>query len=289
MVHSVMATCYPEWVQPRPMPGLAGGEKDPRWIRLGGFCTGSVARAIPAGSAPQSDQFQVFCYHTGLAADSWTEEFRRLSSLFYHSPVVWRPCAGRSWRPFARPGIPGYRMDPVAMQLVLCVSLPFRPPPGVIRQRPPSNVDYFLSSELMEPRTGRLTTRTAGRLPASAVATKSRMYRNLALENKADFGIAQGAVAYLSGQQIYKYLPDQDRVFARIAARVKAAQLCLCRRTHWLEEICACGSSVLSPRKACEWLATACFCRNKNARLFEPARLCDISWTRWSGRAATRP
>lgn len=81
-------------------------------------------------------------------------------------------------------------------------------------------MDYFLSSEAMEPENGQdHYTETLVKLPRISIA-----YTPHALpaktKNRKEFGLSENRVLYLSGQSLFKYLPQYDFVFAEILRRV---------------------------------------------------------------------
>ncbi|MFQ3584303.1 MAG: glycosyltransferase, partial [Cyanobacteriota bacterium] len=85
-------------------------------------------------------------------------------------------------------------------------------------------IDYFLSSDLMEPDNGQEHySETLIRLPhlgtcfAKPVLPEQKRYR-------ADFGLREDSIVYLTCQYLGKYLPRYDYLFAAIAKRVPAAQ-----------------------------------------------------------------
>lgn len=85
-------------------------------------------------------------------------------------------------------------------------------------------VDWFLSSDLMEPPDGgRHYTERLVRLPRLSI-----FYRPLPSKGgrltRTDLGLREDAVVYVCCQSLFKYLPRHDDLFVRIAARVPAAQ-----------------------------------------------------------------
>jgi predicted O-linked N-acetylglucosamine transferase (SPINDLY family) len=90
-------------------------------------------------------------------------------------------------------------------------------------------LDYYLSSDLMEPPDGdshyveRLV-----RLPNLSI-----YYEPLDLPavtvSRAELGLRTDAVVYWCGQSLYKYLPQYDEVFARIARDVPGSQFAFIR------------------------------------------------------------
>jgi predicted O-linked N-acetylglucosamine transferase (SPINDLY family) len=77
-------------------------------------------------------------------------------------------------------------------------------------------IDYFLSSDLMEPDDGQdHYTERLIRLPNLGTWYEPQPSRQVAM-GRAELGLRPGAVAYWCGQALYKYLPQYDRVFPRI-------------------------------------------------------------------------
>ncbi|HEY9748336.1 MAG TPA: glycosyltransferase, partial [Allocoleopsis sp.] len=85
-------------------------------------------------------------------------------------------------------------------------------------------VDYFLSSDLMEPENGEAHySEQLVRLPGIGIAYAKPTIPELT-KTRADFGLRSDAVVYLSCQSLFKYLPQYDFVFAAIAQQVPQAQ-----------------------------------------------------------------
>jgi predicted O-linked N-acetylglucosamine transferase (SPINDLY family) len=85
------------------------------------------------------------------------------------------------------------------------------------------NIDYFLSSDLMEPPdAAEHYTETLVRLPNLALYVRPSSYP---VEEGLPFELPQGRVLYGCLQSLFKYLPQFDSVFSQIAARVPDASL----------------------------------------------------------------
>jgi protein O-GlcNAc transferase len=85
-------------------------------------------------------------------------------------------------------------------------------------------IDYVLSSELMEPEGAeRFYRETLVRLPNLSI-DYAPLKIAAAAPDLAAAGVRADAVKYLCCQSLYKYLPRNDDVFARIAVDVPAAQ-----------------------------------------------------------------
>ena len=54
--------------------------------------------------------------------------------------------------------------------------------------------------------------------------TKPTIPEGLFFKTRRDFGLREDAIVYFSGQTIFKYLPEQDALFAEVARRVPHAQ-----------------------------------------------------------------
>jgi protein O-GlcNAc transferase len=225
LVCKIMAARYKTPVLPdRPGPGAK--------IRLGivsGFFRQHSNWKIPIkGWLKMLDRgrFHVSGYYTGTERDG---ETAAADAMFDH--FVQGPLSLDAWRgtilddaPHALI-YPEIGMDKLSAQLagqrlagVQCASWGHPVTSGF------PTIDYFLSSDLME--------------PADAVEHYSeRLVRlpNLSIYcepsdiplpgiNRARLGLRAGAVAYWCGQSLPKYLPQFDEVFARIAAEVPDAQ-----------------------------------------------------------------
>ncbi|HUO99501.1 MAG TPA: radical SAM protein [Rhizomicrobium sp.] len=85
-------------------------------------------------------------------------------------------------------------------------------------------VDYYLSSELMEPEDGdRHYTEKLIRLPNLSIAYDA-MPAQGGILTRADLGLRPGATVYTCCQSLFKYLPRYDEVYVRIAKAVPDSQ-----------------------------------------------------------------
>ncbi len=93
-------------------------------------------------------------------------------------------------------------------------------------------IDYFLSADGMEPHNGETHyTEQLVRLPHIGVAYEKPIIP-LEPRSRSDFGFSSHAILYLSCQSSYKYLPQYDYVFARIALGVSDAQFIFVESGH---------------------------------------------------------
>lgn len=232
LVHKVIATNYPQWVVERKMPPLGKDRK----IRIG---YASAFLRTHNGAVwllgwlrhRDRDQFEVYCYYTGAKIDEKTAEFRQHCDHFYHIPgdlgsvctrivtdnlhVLVYPELGMDASTMAMAGL---RLAPVQ-----CVGWGHPITSGL------PTMDYWLSSDLMEPENGQEHyTEELIRLPNMANCYSKEQHDRLQSQStgkkRLDFGLRDDAVLYLCSQSLFKYLPEYDSLFPEIARRVPNAQ-----------------------------------------------------------------
>ncbi len=214
---------------PRPVPSrpTAG-----RRIRIG-FVSGyffnhSVWKMPVKGWLTQldRDRFELFCYHTRLIRDAETDLAEQVADRFVQGP---RPLD--QWRALIVDDAldvliyPEIGMDPVTVQLaaqrlapIQCTSWGHPETSGL------PTIDYYLSSALMEPPDANdHYTETLIRLPNLSVYYEPPPLPALTV-TRAEFGLRPDAVVYWCCQSLFKYLPQDDSVFPRIAAAVGRCQ-----------------------------------------------------------------
>ncbi len=211
---------------PRPRPGPA--ERIRVGMVSGFFHDHTVWRLLLAGWLSQFDRsrFELFAYHTGIKRDAETQIAAGLADHFVAGRFT-----GTRWREIIladAPHVllyPEIGMDSMSAHLaaqrlaaVQCVSWGHPDTTGL------STIDYFLSSALMEPEDGQEHySETLVRLPNLATWFEPGAHRPLAL-GRADLGLRPSATVYWSAQALYKYLPQHDDVFPRIAKLVGDCQ-----------------------------------------------------------------
>ena len=81
-------------------------------------------------------------------------------------------------------------------------------------------IDYFLTSDLMEPEEGEdHYTEELVRLPNLSIHYNP-IHRDASSLSRADFGLPPDGVVYFCAQSLFKYLPQYDDLFPRIAREV---------------------------------------------------------------------
>jgi predicted O-linked N-acetylglucosamine transferase (SPINDLY family) len=226
-VHRVVAANYPQWTKPLPMPPLSNAEK----IRIGYLSAhfrGQTVGKLTLGWLKNCDQqsFEIYSYYIGNKADAITEQFRSYSDSFYHiygnlEEVCKQILADKLHiLVFTDIGmhpqttlIAGLRLAPVQ-----CMSWGHPITSGL------PTIDYFLSSELMEPENAQAHyCEKLVRLPNISICYEKPSIPE-PTKNRSDFHLREDAVVYFSCQSLFKYLPQFDHIFAKIAQRVPQAQ-----------------------------------------------------------------
>ena len=164
-------------------------------------------------------RFRIFGYHTGILQDTETKTTAALCDRFVQGPKTIE-----GWRAEIladAPHVliyPEIGMDFVAATLaaqrlaaVQCNSWGHPDTSGF------PTIDYYLSSDLMEPPDGQdHYTERLVRLPNLSIYYEPIHVQPAAIARQ-DLGLRSTATIYWCGQSLYKYLPQFDEVFARIA------------------------------------------------------------------------
>ena len=225
LVCRLMAERYPPATMP---PPPAAGEP----VRVGtvsGFFRQHSNWKIPIkGWLSQLDRqkFRLFGYSTGTAVDSQTTAAAALCERFVEGPMPvdrWRAAIAAD-----APHVliyPEVGMDPVSARLaaqrlapVQCNSWGHPDTSGF------PTLDYYLSSDLMEPPDGGAHyTERLVRLPNLSVYLEP-VERSPAAVGRPELGLRADATVFWCGQSLYKYLPQFDKVFPRIARETPGCQ-----------------------------------------------------------------
>ena len=233
LVCRAIADKYPAAALPAPP---APGEK----IRVGivsGFFRYHSNWKIPIkGWLSQLDRerFELFGYYTGSDRDAETAAAARMCDRFVQGPLP-----GERWREEIlsdRPHIliyPEIGMDPVSAWLAAhrlartqCGSWGHPNTTGY------PTIDYFLSSDLMEPPDADLHyNERLVRLPNLSIYYEPLDTPTVEIDRKT-LGLRDGSVAYWCGQSLFKYLPQYDHVFARIARAAGDCQFVFIQSIH---------------------------------------------------------
>jgi protein O-GlcNAc transferase len=171
-------------------------------------------------------RFKVFGYHLGTRRDPQTDIAATICDRFVH-----RDLAVEKWRQEIladAPHVliyPGQLMDGISIQLagqrlapVQCSSWGHPETSGM------STLDYFLSSDLMEPADAEQHyTEKLVRLPNLSIYYEPTDMEAVKM-SREELGLRSDATVFWSGQSLFKYLPQFDLVFPRIAKKASNCQ-----------------------------------------------------------------
>lgn len=289
MVCEVMQRQFPPAaLAPPPAPG------EP--IRVGivsGFFHGHSNWKIPIkGWLSQLDRskFRLFGYYLGKLRDAATEEAASMCERFVH-----RDLTVGDWRKEIladQPHVliyPGLLMDGFSLQLaaqrlarVQCNSWGHPETSGM------PTLDYFLSSDLMEPADADTHyTEKLVRLPNLSVYYEPVNVEPVPL-SRGEIGLRENSAAFWCGQSLFKYLPQYDEVFARIAKQIGDAQFVFLRH-HGASTIEALFRTRLERAFAAHGLKSSDYCifldRMSVSKFVAASALCDVFLDSlgWSG------
>lgn len=227
LVHRILSANFSDWMQPRPAPPPTATGK----LRIG-YLSDCMRRQtvgkLSIGWLRHCDRqrFETYCYSINAAQDEITAEFQRYSDYFRQLPN----------------NLTAIAQQVLADQLHVLVFLDIGMHPKVnaiagLRLAPVQsvtwghpitsglpNIDYFLSCDLMEPTNAEEHyCEQLIRLPNIGFSYDKPAIPP-ANKTRADFGLRDDAVVYLSCQSLFKYLPQYDWIFAAIAQQVPQAQ-----------------------------------------------------------------
>ncbi|UEM23213.1 tetratricopeptide repeat protein [Skermanella mucosa] len=226
LVSGLMAERYPEFSRP-----LAARRRNGGPLRVG-FVAGHIGRHSAVnvslrGWADALDPARValFCYHTGSGSDDETTRFASLSQVFRRGlgrVEDWAEAIRRDDLDALVFGDVG--MDPMAVRLA---ALRLAPVQAMSTGHPVTTglptMDLYLSSALMEPPGAQAHYReTLVPLPNLGYAYRPLDPPAVPL-TRADLGLPEDAPVFWCCQSLFKYLPCDDDLFVRIAARLPDA------------------------------------------------------------------
>jgi len=241
LVCRIMAARYPQFVERPKMPLCLPGKP----LRIGVvsryFYRHSNWKVPIKGWVENLDKerFRLYGYYTGKTKDQETAAARQAFSCFvediYSFEELCQIIRGDNLQVLIYPEI---GMDPMSVRLaalrlapIQCTSWGHPDTSGL------PTIDYFLSSDLMEPpdADGHYTEKLV-RLPNLSI-----YYTPLELSkfdaNRNTFGLRQTSILYLCCQSLYKYLPQYDEIYPRIAQRAGDCQfIFISHKSNWITE-----------------------------------------------------
>lgn len=226
-VHRVMAAGYPQWSRRRRMPPLAAGGR----IRVG--YVSSFMRSHTVGSfllgwleGHRRDRFEVTAYHVGHTVDALTDRLRACTDRFHQIGNHLEKAAAAILDDdlhilvYTDIGMNALPTQLAALRLapVQCKGWGHPVTTGL------PTIDYYLTSDLMEPEGAeRHYSETLVRLPNLALNYTPPALPK-APRSRRELGLSEEAVIYLSTQSLFKYLPQHDDIYPRIAREVPGAR-----------------------------------------------------------------
>lgn len=289
-VQRIMAASFPHLAHPVRVP--VDGK-----IRIGYLSSlstrfiGTSAAKLFGGWIREQDrkQFETFAYHADGLADVTTEQVR-------HWNISFRQLSGE-----VAEVTQAIRAD----QLHVLVYLDFGIHPrmaqlAALRLAPIQCVawdtpltsgiptmDYFLSSELMEPAGARNHySEEPVTLPGVGVCFPKPVIPKVILTKKRqDFALREEAVVYLSCQSIFKYSPEQDAIVAQIAKQVPHSQFVFLVTNEVVERdfrnrmVRAFAAEGLCAVDHCVWLPEMDVLEFWNLNLIADVSLDTLGWT----------
>lgn len=208
-----------------------------RKIRVG-FCTAffnhhSVWKIPLHGIYSHIDRsrFEVYSFHIGGKVDEKTKEVQQLSDFYVRCTDVSSMVKYLNESQLDILIFPELGMDNetfLLSQMRFCnIQCQMLGHPVTSGSR---NVDYVLSSDLMEPADGqRHYSEKLVRLPGLGV-TYTYKYEKM-FGNKRQFGMSDDDIVFISPQNVIKYIPENDDIFAQIALRVSRAKFVFISRS----------------------------------------------------------
>jgi protein O-GlcNAc transferase len=224
LICRIMSLRYPQFSRRPSIPASLSGERLRVGIASGYFYRHSVWKVIAKGWMENLDRtrFSLYGYYTGKAKDAETEAARKCCTRFvediYSPEELCETIRGDNLHALIYPEI---GMDAMTVKLaslwlapVQCSSWGHPETSGL------STIDYYLSSDAMEPRdAGDHYTERLVRLPNLSICYEPHEV----LSAKADrdmFGLPSGSVLYHCCQTLFKFLPQYDELYPRIAREV---------------------------------------------------------------------
>jgi protein O-GlcNAc transferase len=228
MICQIMSSRYPQFSQQLVLPNLGRNKKVRIGIVSGFFCNHSIWKIPLKGWVENLDksELELFGYYTGSKQDSETVVAAKTFDKFTQEPLLLEQWAELITQDKLDILIfPEFGMDPMTVKLG-CLRL--APVQMVFGGHPETSglptIDYHLSSDLMEPDNAQEHyTEQLIRLPNLAISYTLLDIQPQAISKK-EIGIEDDQIMFWSCQSLFKYLPQHDDVFPRIAKELGNAK-----------------------------------------------------------------
>ncbi|MDQ7787558.1 MAG: tetratricopeptide repeat protein [Thermodesulfovibrionales bacterium] len=229
LVCRAMSFKYPQFFNHPPHPSYTNEEPLRIGIVSGYFCEGSVWKIPLKGWLENIDKqrFNLYGYHTGNINDENTEIARQSCRKFVHGRYSFENLCKIIREDNLHVLIYSeIGMDPISLKLAAlrlaplqCCAVMGHPQTSGLR-----TIDYYLSSDLMEPPDaddhydGKLI-----RLPNLSLYYTPVEVSGTCIDRQT-FNLRPESTLYLCCQSIFKYLPQYDEVYPRIAQQIGDCQ-----------------------------------------------------------------
>ena len=229
LAHRIMAANYPQWTRRIEIPLPFGAEP----IRIG--YVSSRFRDLSATRfflgwlrGHDRKQFEIHSWHVGQETDMVTGEVRQNSHAFHHmAGSLEQICESIRAENLQVLVFLDLGLDPLMTQLA---ALRLAPVQCMAWDHPVTSglptIDYALNGALSEPDGAEAHYfEKLVRLPGVGVSYRKPVIPvPLLRKTRQDFQLQDDSVVYLCCQSVFKFLPDNDDVFVRIAQRVPRAR-----------------------------------------------------------------
>ncbi|MEH1988740.1 tetratricopeptide repeat protein [Nostoc sp.] len=228
MIFQIMSSCYPQDSQPLVLPDLDKNQK----VRIGivsGFLSSHSNWKIPIKGWVENidrSEFELFGYYTGGKTDNSTVSAAKAFDKLVqgvHSVEQW--CEIITQDKLHILIFPEFGMDSMTLKLGCLRLAPIQMTSwGHPETSGLPTIDYYLSSELMEPENAQEHyTEKLVILPNLSI-----YYIPLSIQpeeiKKPDIGLKEDDIFFWCCQSLYKYLPNHDDVFPLIAKELGDAK-----------------------------------------------------------------
>ncbi|MGB3755479.1 MAG: tetratricopeptide repeat protein [Rivularia sp. (in: cyanobacteria)] len=228
MICKIMSSRYPQYSKPLPLPKLEQNQK----IRIGivsrFFYSHSNWKIPIKGWVENLDksEFELFGYYTGSKKDEHTVSAANVFDKFVQgNRSIERWCQTITEDKLHILIFPEFGMDPTTINLGCLRLAPIQMTSwGHPETSGLPTIDYYLSSDLMESENAQENyTEKLIRLPNLSIH-----YTPLTIEpqtlTKTDISLKEDQILFWCCQSLYKYLPNHDDVFPRIAKGLSNAK-----------------------------------------------------------------
>jgi protein O-GlcNAc transferase len=241
LICRIMEKRYPQFAKRLTMPPYLFGESLRIGIVSGYFCQHSNWKIPIKGWVENlnKERFSLFGYYTRTIKDEETQTARRCFKKFVEDIYSFKQLCQMIQDDKLHILIyPETGMDPTTIRLAALRLAPLQCTSwGHPNTSGLPTIDYFLSSDLMEPsEADEHYTERLIRLPNLSISYAPQDITPIEA-NRATFGLSPRSVLFLCCQSLFKYLPQYDEIYPRIAQQVSDCQfIFISHKSSWITE-----------------------------------------------------